>query len=148
MSDDEKPTVAYWHLYVDDDGISRQKRCVMTEFEMSSMGDAEPQWQGNKHHDGLTVMVTVLPIGWVGGWHENPAPQWIIPLDGTWSVEAMDGSYREFGPGEISFGEDQECIETDGRKGHRSATVGDKAATLMLIQFDTRRDKLTPCRFT
>ncbi|WP_253333245.1 cupin domain-containing protein [Limimaricola litoreus] len=120
----------------------------MTDFELAAIQPgAAPQWQGRKHHDGMTVMVTVLPVGWVGAWHENPAPQWIIPLSGTWSVEAMDGIRREFGPGDISFGEDQGCEEVEGRKGHRSTTVGDLPATLMIVQFDTSRDKTTPCRF-
>ena len=149
MSDDkQKPTLDYWHLYVDEEGVSHQRRCVMTEFEMGSMGDADPQWKGKKHHDGMNVMFTVLPVEWVGTWHENPAPQWIIPLSGTWSVEAMDGTKREFGPGEISFGEDQGCKETDGKKGHRSTTVGEGPATLMIVQFDTQREKTTPCRFS
>ena len=149
MSDqNQKPTVEYWHLYVDDQGESRQKGCVMTEFELGSMGDADPQWKGNKHHDGMTTMFTVLPVGWIGTWHENPAPQWIIPLSGKWSVEAMDGTKREFGPGEVSFGEDQGCQEQDGKKGHRSTTVGNQPATLMIVQFDTKRQKITPCRFT
>ena len=41
-------------------------------------------------HDA-TVFVTVLPVGWIGDWHENPRPQWIIPLSGRWFVELMDG---------------------------------------------------------
>ncbi|TDL81076.1 cupin domain-containing protein [Palleronia sediminis] len=147
--DDDKPVVPYWHLYVDEDGISRQVECTMTEFELAAIQPgAQPQWQGTRHHDGMTVMVTVMPAGWVGEWHENPAPQWIVPLSGRWSVEAMDGTRREFGPGEISFGEDQGCREVDGRKGHRSATVGDAPATVMIVQFDTARGETTPCRFS
>ena len=92
-------------------------------------------------------MVTVLPVGWTGTWHENPAPQWIVPLSGEWFVESMDGQRVELGAGEISFGEDQGCVETDGRIGHRSGTVGDKPAVLMLVQFDAKRDRTTPCRF-
>ncbi|MBO1077947.1 cupin domain-containing protein [Roseomonas haemaphysalidis] len=145
---DPSPTVPYWHLYTDADGVSRHRRCHMTEFELKSMQPpAAPQWQGRKHHDGMTVMVTVQPVGWQGAWHENPSPQWIIPLSGRWFVEAMDGSRVEMGPGEISFGEDQGCRERDGRKGHLSGTVGDAPAVLMVVQFDSRRDATTPCRF-
>ncbi len=93
-------------------------------------------------------MVTVLPAGWVGGWHENPKPQWIIPLSGRWFVESMDGQRVEMGPGEISFGEDQNTRASDGRKGHSSGTVGDAPAVLMLVQFDTPGPLATPCRFT
>ena len=46
----------------------------------------------------MTVLVTVQPVGWVGTWHENPAPQWIVPLSGRWWVESMDGKRVEMGP--------------------------------------------------
>jgi quercetin dioxygenase-like cupin family protein len=95
----------------------------------------------------MSVMVTVQPVGWEGEWHENPAPQWIIPLSGRWFVEAMDGTRVKMGPGEISFGEDQGCRIIDGRTGHRSGTVGDEPAVLMVVQFDTKREQTTPCRF-
>ncbi|RYI33600.1 MAG: cupin domain-containing protein [Acetobacteraceae bacterium] len=144
----ERPTVPYWHLFTDEHGISRFRRCAMTRFELQSMQPpAAPQWQGHKHHDGMTVMVTVQPVGWEGTWHENPKPQWIIPLSGRWFVEAMDGTRVEMGPGEISFGEDQGCRLQDGRKGHLSGTLGDVPAVLMVVQFDTPRDAPSPCRF-
>lgn len=145
---DGAPSVPYWHLYTDEDGVSRQKRCRISTFTLKSMNPpAAPQWQGEKHHDGMTVMVTVQPVGWQGEWHENPAPQWIIPLSGRWFVEAMDGTRVEMGPGEISFGEDQGCRIIDGRTGHRSGTLGDEPAVLMVVQFDTKREQTTPCRF-
>ena len=31
---DQRPTIPYWHLWTDADGISRQKRCAMTEFDI------------------------------------------------------------------------------------------------------------------
>jgi hypothetical protein len=58
-----------------------------------------------------------------------------VPLKGRWWVEAMDGQRVEMGPGEISFGEDQHCVVgADGRIGHRSGTVGDEPAHLMIVQ--------------
>ena len=117
----ERPIVSYWHLWTDADGISRQQRCAMTEFDLKSMQPpAKPQWQGSRTSGNMTVMVTVQPVGWVGTWHENPKPQWIVPLSGRWFVEAMDGTRVEMGAGEISFGGDQHCRDLDGRRGHRS----------------------------
>ena len=107
---------------------------------------ADPQWQGRKHHDGMTVLVTVQPVGWVGAWHENPAPQWIIPLSGRWWVESMDGAGRD-GAGRDLVRRGPGLCEQDGRTGHCSGTVGDQPAVLMVVQFDTRRDRITPCRF-
>lgn len=144
----EAPRIPYGHLYTDADGVSRHRLCYMTEFERKSIAPpADPQWLGKTHHDGMTVLFTVMPVGWTGTWHENPAPQWIIPLSGAWWVEAMDGERRTFKQGEISFGEDQGTVEQDGKSGHRSGTDGDAPAVLMVVQFDTQRDTTTPCRF-
>ena len=142
-----KPHVPYWHVWTDVDGISRQTRCAMTAFELSSIAPpATPQWQGEKTRGPSTVFVTVLPVDWVGDWHENPKPQWIIPLSGRWFVESMDGQRVTMGPGEISFGEDQGTRPVDGRKGHQSGTVGAEPAVLMIVQFE-HPVLASPCRF-
>jgi hypothetical protein len=130
-----KPRVTYWHLWTDEAGISHQSQCALTRFELKGVGDAAPQW--NNRHDTVpsTVVVTVQPVGWVGEWHENPAPQWIVVLSGAWWIESMDGTRIEQGPGGFSFGEDQGCrADLEGRKGHRSGTVGDQPAVLMTVQ--------------
>lgn len=145
---DTAPQIAYWHLYADADGVTHQRRCKLTRFEMKSIASgAAPQWQGSKHEDRATVMTTVLPPGWTGDWHPNPAPQWIIPLSGRWFVESMDGDRVEMGTGDLAFGEDQRTSERDGKKGHRSGTVGDQPCVLMLVQFATERDDTSPCPF-
>lgn len=133
----EAPRVPYWHLWTDEHGVSRQTRCSLDEFESRSISPpAGPQWLGRKVKGEATVMLTVLPPGWEGTWHENPKPQWIVPLSGRWFVESMDGQRVEMGVGEISFGADQNTRERDGRKGHRSGTVGGEPAVLMLVQFE------------
>ena len=143
-----RPTISYWHLWTDADGISRLTHCTMTEFELKSMNaPADPQWQGARFTGKMTTMVTVQPVGWVGTWHENPKPQWIVPLSGRWFVEAMDGTRIEMGPGEISFGGDQNCHEVDGKRGHRSGTIGDVPAVLMVVQFEEVSAPLSPCEF-
>ena len=88
---EEKPAVPYWHLWTDERGVSRQSRCAMTAFDLKSMSPpAGPQWQGAKTHAPTTVFVTVQPVGWIGTWHENPKPQWIVPLSGP-LVRRVDG---------------------------------------------------------
>jgi hypothetical protein len=136
----DRPIIPYWHLWTDADGISRQTQCALTEFELKSMKPpADLQWQG-KHTSGkMTTMVTT--------WHENPKPQWIVPLSGRWFVEAMDGTRVEMGPGEISFGGDQNCREIGGKCGHRSGTIGDAPAVLMVVQFDDAPAPRSPCEF-
>ena len=142
------PTVPYWHIYTDPEGVSRQRRCELSRFELQSIQPpAAPQWQSERTHGAMTVLVSVLPVGWIGDWHENPKPQWIIPLSGRWFVESMDGQRVEMGTGEISFGGDQHCRAVQGRRGHRSGTVGQAPAVLMMIQLEEAAAPAPPCAF-
>jgi hypothetical protein len=135
--DTPSPRIPYWYLWTDETGVSRQRRCTLSEFEFASISaPAGPQWLGRKHTAQMTLLLTVLPAGWLGSWHENPKPQWIIPVSGRWFVESMDGQRVEMGPGELSFGADQGTRERDGRRGHLSGTVGSAPAVLMLIQLE------------
>ena len=142
-----KPRVPYWHLWVDAHGVSHQAKCHLTDYELAGVGGAAPQWNNKQPEAPSTVVFTVQPVGWVGTWHENPAPQWIIVLSGRWWIESMDGTRIEQGPGEFSFGEDQGCTETDGRKGHRSGTVGQEPAVLMTVQLHVP-PKREPCHIS
>jgi hypothetical protein len=88
-----------------------------------------------------------LPVGWVGEWHENPEPQWIVPLSGRWFVETMDGKRVEMGPGDLSFGNDQNTkFDAQGRRGHRSGTVGDQPCITMMVQVDQDPVNSRPCQ--
>ena len=139
-----KPSVPYWHLWVDADGISRQRRCLLTRYDLTQVGPVDPQWNDKQGTYPSTVVFTVQPVGWVGDWHENPAPQWIVVLSGRWWIESMDGTRIEQGPGEFSFGEDQGCIETGGKNGHRSGTIGEEPAVLMTVQLHINSSR-KPC---
>ena len=148
MSADSAPVVPYWHVWTDSEGISHQTRCHFTQFENAAIQPtAAPQWLGAEMRQDATVLVTVLPPGWVGNWHENPRPQWIIPLSGRWFVETMDGTRVEMGPGDISFGEDQNTRSVEGRRGHLSGTIGPEPAVLLLVQFETTPTIAAACRF-
>lgn len=136
MFSSQKPTLTYWHVWTDDDGVSHQTQCELTNFERESMGgDVAPQWNDRLMSGESEILFCTLPVGWVGEWHENPRPQWIVPISGVWYVETMDGVRVEMGPGEVSFGADQNTrADETGRKGHVSGCVGDEPAKLMVIQ--------------
>lgn len=142
-----KPTVPYWHVWVDDNGVSHQKRCKLSDFEFASNSKgAAPSWIDKQSTPGTNVVILVLPVGWVGEWHENPKPQWIIPLSGRWFVETMDGKRVEMGPGELSFGGDQNTKpDAQGRRGHRSGTVGSQPCVTMLVQLEKDPFTSRPC---
>jgi hypothetical protein len=141
-----RPQVAYWHLWTGKDGITHQTECLLGDFKVARVGAAAPQWNDPQPRGDATVVFTVQPVGWIGDWHENPAPQWIVVLSGRWWIESMDGTRIEQGPGEFSLGEDQGSILTEGRKGHRSGTVGSEPAVLMTVQMHVPPLR-TPCHF-
>jgi hypothetical protein len=147
-SPSQPPVVRYWHLWTDAEGVSHQSECELKDFELRSMQPpAAPQWQGRRTSGAMTTLVTVQPVGWIGEWHENPKPQWIVPLSGRWFVESMDGQRVEMGPGKISFGGDQHCRPQAGRLGHRSGTVGSEPAVLLVIQLENTPAPAAPCAF-
>ena len=60
-------------------------------------------------------------------------------------IESMNGTRIEQGPGEFSFGEDQGCTkDAQGRKGHKSGTLGNEPAVLMTVQLHTEPQQV-PC---
>jgi hypothetical protein len=132
------PTIDYWHVWTDQEGVSHQSQRKIQDFVLKSIAPpASPQWMGKLQQEGATVVFAVLPVDWVGTWHENPKPQWIVPLSGCWFVETMDGHRVQMGVGEISFGEDQGTKpDSQGHQGHLSGTVGNEPCTMMIIQLD------------
>ncbi len=135
---DVSPELSYWHVWSDEQGVTHQTRCELSNFEKGSVGGkAAPQWNDDLLSGQTNLRFAVLPVGWVGDWHENPKPQWIAVVSGRWFVETMDGKRVEMGPGEVSFGGDQNAKpDFEDRVGHRSGTVGDEACTLMVLQLD------------
>lgn len=146
----ESPTVPYPHVYIDADGHSRIHQCSMHSFALDSVGGrAAPQWLSKLADDIESVTFSVLPVGWVGDWHPNPKPQWVIPLSGRWFVQTQDGTRIEMGPGEVHLGEDQNCSpDDDGNIGHLSGTVGDEPCAQMMIALATDPTRDQPCRFS
>lgn len=146
---DATALVSYWHVWTDSDATSHQTRCELHNFVLQSISPpVSPQWLDRMRAEGATVIVSVMPTGWVGTWHENPKPQWIIPLSGRWFVETMDGKRVEMGPGDISFGEDQNTRpDSKGHNGHLSGTVGHTPATLMIVQLKGKPTINEPCHF-
>ena len=143
--EDAKPSMPYWHVYTDADGVSAQVRCQLTDFTFKGVGPGvSPQWNDKMDPVKAGVTFTVLPVGWVGEWHENPKPQWIAVLTGRWFVETMDGHRVEMGPGELMMGEDQ---NTKGGKGHRSGTVGHEPCTMIVTGLDVTPTVNQPGRF-
>ena len=131
---DTPPELPFLHMWTDLDGTSRVNASQMRGFGLKSIsGDADPQWLRPFPGEVSQVLFAVLPVGWVGEWHESPAPQWVIPLRGRWFLETGDGTRVEMGPGDIHFGQDLDT-EID-KPGHLSGTVGDEPCHMMIVQY-------------
>jgi hypothetical protein len=98
-----KPTLDYWHVWTDRDGISHQSRCQIQDFiEKGIAPDTSPQWLSKLKQSGATITFTVLPVGWVGNWHENPKATVGNPSIGTLVCgdygrpASRDGPWRDF----------------------------------------------------
>jgi hypothetical protein len=145
----KSPVFTYWDNWTDSKGVSHLSKCEISDFVFESISEpAEPSWLARQKPGTAQVVITVMPEGWKGPWHENPKVQWIIPLKGTWFVETMDGTRVNLGPGEVSVGEDLNTKpDAQGRKGHLSGTVGEGPVTLMIIQLDEPAAIDQPCRF-
>ena len=130
-----KPGCPVWHVWCDPQGVSHQTKEWLDDFRLITFIDEIPNvWQSGPRDDATRVLFLTLMPGVVYEWHENPVPQWIVPIVGRWFVTTMDGVRVEMGPGEISFGADQNCQRIDGRQGHCSGAVGSEPAVIMLIQ--------------
>jgi len=136
QDEENKPTLSYWHVWADDEGVSHQTSVELTSFKKESMGGgASPQWNNHILTSSAHVLFSEMPAGWIGLWHENPKPQWIVPLSGRWFVETMDGKRVEMGIGDISFGADQNTKSDEkGHMGHISGTIGQQPVKLMIVQ--------------
>ncbi len=132
------PTLPYWHVWTDDSGITHQTRCDLSGFELAPISEGvTPQWNNFLLTAAATVAYVLLPAGWVADWHENPKPQWIVPLSGRWYVETTDGVRVEMGTGDVALGCDQNSKpDAEGRLGHLSGVVGDEPCMLMLLQLN------------
>jgi hypothetical protein len=144
-----QPKFWYWDNWTDTNGVSHMTHCKVTSFDLKTMSaPADPQFQAKQPIVGAQVIFTQQPAGWKGAWHEDPKVQWIIPLKGTWFVEAMDGTRVNLGPGEVSLGEDQNThTDAKGHKGHLSGNVSKGPVSLMVIQLAETPTINEPCRF-
>ena len=111
----------FWQVWINKKGkVVRQRIPSKTMSNPYLLKGQLPS--GVKRTTGPATVITVMLMpGELKDWHENPKPQWIIPLHGGWDVETMDGGIVEMGPGDISFGGDQGA---HNNKRHRSWTIG------------------------
>ncbi|MEX5215224.1 MAG: hypothetical protein NW703_13785 [Nitrospiraceae bacterium] len=131
---DQPPRVPFWHMRPGPNGGSTIDRDLLDGFVRRVVsGNTAPIWMRRIEGRITGGWFTILPVGWVGEWHESPEPQWVIPLSGRWFLQTRDGKRVEMGPGDIHWGAD---IDTTGQQGHFSGQIGDEPCVQLLVQFD------------
>jgi len=120
-------TIGYLRIYPDKEGYSNfEKRYV----ELETKGYASPAPSLNTSKQGSADnSFLVLPSGWYGDWHPNPARQWLILMTGKCEFEAGDGERIICKVGDIVLLDD-----TTG-KGHLIKVIGEEAVRIAAIHF-------------
>ncbi len=123
----------YSRLYCTRDGISHFEDVTVELRETNFAPPAAPVYIGGTV-PASSAFFGAFEAGWGAHdfethlYHPAPAPQFIIILQGEFSVTAMDGETRRFRPGDVFRLED-----TPPNKGHISV-VGDKAGVFMFVR--------------
>jgi hypothetical protein len=142
------PRVPYYSLWRSPDGTAQLANCTLGGFVAKSVGGkAAPLWIGRPPGEPETLEFFVLPVGWVGEWHESPKPQWVVPISGRWFIETKDGTHLEMGPGDIHWGQDIGTDAVNGDQGHRSGQIGDVPCVLLIVQFKAPHGAGDRCPF-
>ena len=133
----DAPSMPYWRMFTGQDGLSSVAMATLDGFvEKSVGGKAATMWMRAVPGAVEAIQFAILPVGWVGEWHESPTAQWVVTLSGRWFIETQDGTRIEMGPGEIHWGQDLGTRPIDGDQGHRSGQLGDVPCAQLLVQFD------------
>lgn len=77
--------IKFWRVWVNDQGESCQSLHSLEGHQQSVFAEgAAPIWSAVHYKGNATLITLILMPGEIGEWHENPNPQWIIPLRGRW----------------------------------------------------------------
>ena len=86
------------------------------------------------------------PVGFQSEVHVSSEPQWVFVLSGIMEIGLLDGSSRQFGPGEHFYSGDtlpENTTFDSGIHGHRSRQVGEEPLVTLFVK-EARTDKSEP----
>ena len=98
-------------LYTGEDGDSHFQDLQIDTRDQGDIGALSARYPAT----GVIFRETAADYDY--GWHNAPARQYVVMLEGCVEVEVGGGTRRRFGPGDVLLAED-----TTGR-GHRSRAV-------------------------
>ncbi|WP_444921431.1 hypothetical protein ACJJID_03045 [Microbulbifer sp. CnH-101-G] len=129
----------YYHLWTDENYISRTTEQYFTDFALIQYSNPTPEY----HYQALPVVkgseFAILPPGWESDFHPTPSPQWVITLSGQWSTTTKDGVSITYQPGDVHFGGDLPIEELPlNQQGHRAFNPStNEPAKVLIISVNT-----------
>lgn len=130
--------ITYVSLYSDEKGVSHQAQCLLDKLSFQQFSvKGNPELVSTDDMHTTRYVYNIMPVGWSGTWHKSPTPQWVIPVEGQWYIESMDDHKVVYSPGELSFGYDVNAKLINGKVGHKSGSVGNAPAKVMVVQVNS-----------
>ena len=138
------------NVRTDENGVSHQNRCELSNSEREHIAGRIAPSGVDRAGDPLpnTWSFWTCPrAGWASGMITRK-PQWIGRYRGGGSWRPMDGKRVEMGPGELSFGNDQNTkADAQGRRGRTDrGQWADQPCVTMMVQVDREAVNSRPCQ--
>ncbi len=147
MSEPTPPTMAYWHVYTDADGVSRQTKCELTRFKFEGVDpQTAPQWNDKQEKaPSPSPSPSCRRLGRRMARESAPAMDRhpLRPL-----VRGDHGRHpRRDGTGRIDDGRGSGHPRARRQEGHLSGTVGDEPCAMIVTGLDVTPTINQPGRF-
>jgi quercetin dioxygenase-like cupin family protein len=124
------PTLRYWHIYSDSEGVSHFREIDLPFKARSVPGMDDPPAVLPLDSQPGVAFVRLAP-GQVEDWHPAPRSVFLIAIQGGSRVTVGDGTVKEFGPGDVVFMDD-----TTGR-GHLTEPIGNVAHVALIVPVES-----------
>ncbi|EHH66975.1 cupin domain-containing protein [Gluconobacter morbifer] len=143
------PTIAYWDNWTDSQGVTHLTKCRLSTFHEGTITPTADKVMFSTAHVGqASEQIRVQPPHWKGGWNRSRHVEWVVPLWGTYFVQAMDGTSVELNAGDILLSEDLNASpDKDGHTGHLSGNVGDAPVALQITRFEQATPRTESCKW-
>ena len=135
--------VKFTRLYLSSDGETHLQDCTVQNMKSQTLpGGKSPQYV--RDLGDLSSGLVFTQMSGPNPWHQCPTAQFVVVLDGTWSVNVTssvegESTYVEMGPGHVLYQDDYKGVTVGGVEPvHYSQSVGEAPCNQLIIS--TERD--------
>mmetsp|Transcript_8409 Transcript_8409/g.16868 ORF Transcript_8409/g.16868 Transcript_8409/m.16868 type:complete len:175 (-) Transcript_8409:66-590(-) len=137
-SDPDAGVVRFTRLYSSSDGETHLQDCTIQDMEKKMLpGGKFPQFVRDLG-DLSSGLVFTQMMG-ENPWHQCPTSQFVVVLEGSWSVNVTssvegESKYVEMGPGHVLYQDDYKGVTINGVEPvHYSQSVGEAPCNQIII---------------